>query len=393
MGVFGLAASVGHYFRIRYLADKADIDNAIFKLHYRFTTAAFFLSCVLVSAYDLIGPPIDCISDDFPRPVALNTYCWISSTFTLPYQTNKLAGVDNAHPGVGPVNPDNDDLVRHAYYQWVPFMLFFQGILFYMPHYFWKSREQDKMSIITDGMRSNDLDCQTEAKEKKKILLKYLEDTRGMHLGYAWSYVICEILNFVNVVGNIFFIDKFLGGAFLKFGARVIQFTEWEDENRTDPLIEIFPRVTKCTFHSYGSSGTIQKHDAMCILALNVLNEKLYVFLWFWLVILSVLSGLALAYRLALLVSSRIRGYIFQYNGKVTSPAVLDRLVHRTSFGDFFFIHMLSKNLEGLVLKEVMDDLANELTMEKLAGRRTPPSPKTDGIPMLPRYSKPVQLL
>lgn len=45
-----------------------------------------------------------------------------------------------AHPGVGPVTPE-DEVVYHAYYQWVPFALFFQGILFYLPHYLWKTRE------------------------------------------------------------------------------------------------------------------------------------------------------------------------------------------------------------------------------------------------------------
>lgn len=46
--------------------------------------------------------------------------------------------------------------------------------------------------------------------------------------------------------------------------------------------IEVFPRVTKCTFHKFGASGTIQKHDALCVLALNILNEKIFIFLWFW---------------------------------------------------------------------------------------------------------------
>ena len=54
---------------------------------------------------------------------------------------------------------------------------------------------------------------------------------------------------------------------------------------------QIFPRVTKCKFWKYGPSGTVQKHDALCVLSLNIINEKIYVMLWFWLVILSILSG------------------------------------------------------------------------------------------------------
>ena len=53
-----------------------------------------------------------------------------------------------------------------------------------------------------------------------------------------------------------------------------------------------FLRITKCTFHKYGPSGTIERHDAMCVLALNIINEKIYVMLWFWLIILAVMTSL-----------------------------------------------------------------------------------------------------
>ena len=45
-----------------------------------------------------------------------------------------------AHPGVGPMSK-NDEITYHAYYQWVPFALFFQALLFYLPHYIWRSKE------------------------------------------------------------------------------------------------------------------------------------------------------------------------------------------------------------------------------------------------------------
>ena len=47
-------------------------------------------------------------------------------------------------------------------------------------------------------------------------------------------------------------------------------------------------QITKCTFHKFGASGSVQKFDGICVLPLNIINEKIYVFLWFWFVILAV---------------------------------------------------------------------------------------------------------
>ena len=38
----------------------------------------------------------------------------------------------------------------------------------------------------------------------------------------------------------------------------------------------------QCTFHKFGTSGEVEKHDALCLLPLNIVNEKVYIFLWFW---------------------------------------------------------------------------------------------------------------
>lgn len=50
----------------------------------------------------------------------------------------------------------------------------------------------------------------------------------------------------------------------------------------------LFPSQAKCDYFNFGSSGTIQHIDSLCLLAQNVLNEKLFVFLYFWMGILLV---------------------------------------------------------------------------------------------------------
>ena len=54
--------------------------------------------------------------------------------------------------------------------------------------------------------------------------------------------------------------------------------------------------MTKCTFHKYGFSGVIERHDALCLLPINILNEKIYLVLWLWFMALSIITSLHLVF-------------------------------------------------------------------------------------------------
>uniref|UniRef100_A0A2A4K0X0 Innexin n=1 Tax=Heliothis virescens TaxID=7102 RepID=A0A2A4K0X0_HELVI len=379
MAVFGLVSSVAGFVKVRYLIDKAVIDNMVFRMHYRITSAILFLCCILVTANNLIGEPISCINDGAIPAHVLNTYCWITYTFTLPNSNSKAV----AHPGLG--NDYLEEKRIHAYYQWVPFMLFFQGLLFYVPHWVWKNWEEGKIRMISDGIRGTAATIADDKNNRLNRLVQYLVDTRHMHNTYSFGYFFCEIMNFVNVVGNIFFLDTFLGNAFLTYGTDVVKFSNMNQEQRTDPMIEIFPRITKCTFHKFGASGTIQKHDALCVLALNILNEKIFIFLWFWFIILSVVSGLALVYSAAVILLPSTRETILKRRFRFGTPAGVESLVRKTQVGDFLLLHLLGQNMSLRVFGEVLDELSRRLHMNSNA----PSAPSTlEMAPIYPNIDK-----
>ena len=112
-------------------------------------------------------------------------------------------------------------------------------------------------------------------------------------------FVICEIMNLANCSIQIYLIDRLLGGEFTTYGLQVLAFAMLNDEERDDPMVRIFPKVTKCTFHNFGASGTIQQFDGLCILPINMINDKIYIGIWFWLFILLLLSVGFMVYRKA----------------------------------------------------------------------------------------------
>lgn len=63
-----------------------------------------------------------------------------------------------------------------------------------------------------------------------------------IHLNRPWAYYmgLCEVLNFINVLVQIYLTDWFLGGAFLNLGQEV---AESGQNGKIDQLDIVFPKV------------------------------------------------------------------------------------------------------------------------------------------------------
>ena len=141
----------------------------------------------------------------------------------------------------------------------------------------------------------------------------------------------------------------------------MIAFAERDQEDRLDPMIYVFPRMTKCTFHKFGASGEVEKHDALCILPLNIVNEKIYIFLWFWFALLATLSILVILYRIIIIVSPKMRAYLLFVRFRLIKRDIIYTIVKKSKMGDWFLFYMLGQNVDNIIFKEVMHELARKL--------------------------------
>ena len=63
-----------------------------------------------------------------------------------------------------------------------------------------------------------------------------------------------------------------------------------------------------CDFQTYGKGGHITETGYQCVLAPNIISEKIFVFLWFWYLVLGVVGIVNLALILAMACrSGRVR--------------------------------------------------------------------------------------
>ena len=163
--------------------------------------------------------------------------------------------------------------------------------MFYFPHWVWKMMEGKKFDNLINGL--NISMAFDESLPKIQQVAEYMQERRKdrmEHRMWAFKFYFCEFLNLVNVIFQMCLTNTFLGHSFSEYGLEVLNFTNEDPENRVDPMSRVFPRVTKCRFEKYGGSGTIQNFDALCVLGMNIINEKIFIFLWFWYIMLAIVT-------------------------------------------------------------------------------------------------------
>ncbi len=146
----------------------------------------------------------------------------------------------------------------------------------------------------------------------------------------------------------------------------MLKFPAMESQNRVDPMAQVFPKMTKCTFHKYGSSGTIQVIDALCVLGMNIINEKIYIFLWFWFLLLAVVTGTNLIVRLLQMSCPNLRTRFV----KLENSGYLDQKVHRAdveavtshlAYADWLILYYLAQSMNKENFGELLSKLSEDL--------------------------------
>lgn len=95
------------------------------------------------------------------------------------------------------------------------------------------------MSVMSQFCSLEKFACSRE--DKIKIIRRAFIDRLYISGSWSLNLVLCESLNFVNVIFQIYITNKFLSGQFMSLGADV-----WNEglESSVDPLDEVFPKVS-----------------------------------------------------------------------------------------------------------------------------------------------------
>lgn len=106
-------------------------------------------------------------------------------------------------------------------------------------------------------------------------------------------YLVVKLLYILNCIGQLLLISILLGRNYYIYGASIfrdiIQGKGYADS-------EYFPRVTMCKFQvrELGLKNFSHEYNVQCVLPINLFNQQIFTFLWFWYLVLLIINTSAL---------------------------------------------------------------------------------------------------
>ena len=178
------------------------------------------------------------------------------------------------------------------------------------------------------------------------------------HKVYAVRFFICELLNFIIVVLNILVINAVFSGFWQNYmpAIEALFTSTWNDWQMNTS--QTFPKWAKCDFQYVGPSGTHSTIDALCLLPLNIVNEKVFAIFWFWFLILASISGINVLYRSLIMFCSPFRSLLMIAQFRPFSFKQSRKILRNCNFGDCFVLYQMGKNLNAIVYGDILRTIA-----------------------------------
>ncbi|KAL3854759.1 hypothetical protein ACJMK2_014008 [Sinanodonta woodiana] len=174
-------------------------------------------------------------------------------------------------------------------------------------------------------------------------------------------YIWIKVLFLANVIGQFFLLNAFMATNYNLYGFEYIKMFQSGTAAQESPR---FPRITLCDFQ-IRQLQNIQRWTVQCVLPINLFNEKIFVFLWFWFFVVAVLAGINFFRWLYLIVLKR-NNYMYVKKFLLISSKIhteTDKKLARRFAEEYlrddgcFVLRMVGINSTDLVISDLLEEL------------------------------------
>ncbi len=156
--------------------------------------------------------------------------------------------------------------------------------------------------------------------------------------------------------------NRILATKFNIYGFELFEYWSSDKDWTNSPGVA-FPRVTLCDFNMR-RLGNVHPYTVQCTLPINMYNEKIYMFLWFWFVFVAIMSCLGFVQWV---IRYLFRGdkitYLFNH---LTSLQKIEHDAEETKKVDRFYGEYLRQ--DGVFLLRLIGHNTNNITVTDITG-------------------------
>ncbi|CAJ0558769.1 unnamed protein product, partial [Mesorhabditis spiculigera] len=324
------------------------------RLNSRITVTILAVSAVVLLSGQFFGDAITCwVPAQFTKQWSdfVNQYCFVHGTYFVPF-SDELAF-------------DDDERKKQpiTYYQWVPYILAAQALLFYFPRFVWKSLCAYSGYDLAGSIRYVDT-FWSEIKKDDAPFRDRIARFEGRPAVYIWDalrlarkkgarnmplyYAIGTTLQAINAWVQFYVVNSVIGSPYMLWGpsvlGEVVHGVDWQVTGH-------FPRITHCDFNRR-NMASVQLDTVLCVLSMNIYYEKVFLFLWFWIAFVAVISTINAAYWVYMCaVPYRARSAISSFLETDPQAKSRDSIVdfyNRLGADGLFVLHQMALNLGDL---------------------------------------------
>jgi len=268
---------------------KTTTESYASPLFYKITFGVCITTFIILLGSSNFGDPIECKETD-------NSHCWKNGTERIKDQSIYSCAYK-------PVNEEYRKRPKMDYYFWIPWILLLNGALFHIPHRIWKCLERGTIKQFYSEEAANKDHLGAQHQEFLKTITDTFKSVKDNLKWYYGKYVFCQILNIVVLFLIFLSNDGFLHQGFSNYGSQYLHFSmskgseEHNQHHYYNPLCDTFPIRTNC----YDCTGsTAGAHDCLsgkCEMNHNIVNQYIFLIMWFWYIFLFLIGGLQLIFE------------------------------------------------------------------------------------------------
>lgn len=203
----------------------------------------------------------------------VENFCWVEGTRSINLSTI----------------PTKEQLLQYEvnkYYQFVPFVLSFQAIICLIPAVVSTSLSNNLKRILCLAKKVEDDECTY----LNKVVDRLINFRRYRCCYHFFLTLFIKVFYVGMYVGQLALINKYLSDHRIFFGIELLMDLS---KGRTWTFTQVFPRVGFCLV-DLRNVGSTQTLIAQCALPANMINEKIYIFIWLWFMLGLVLTVLGI---------------------------------------------------------------------------------------------------